>query len=95
VPEMPDTRSGQAIRRRRRDCFFCDWNVLQLGLVCSLEPSAFLPVEAPMKWAAIMSGSASVALLALGFDMSGPLDNIFVLAGAASAVVFFGLVALV
>jgi hypothetical protein len=46
-----------------------------------------------MKWAAIISGSASVALLALSFDMSGPLDNASVLAGAVSALVFFGLVA--
>ena len=52
--------------------------------------------ENPMRWTVIGSGSASVALLALGFNLILPLsdvlDNMCVLVGAVSTVIFWALV---
>lgn len=49
-----------------------------------------------MRWTVIGSGSASVALLALGFNLILPLsdvlDNMCVLVGAVSTVIFWALV---
>ena len=52
--------------------------------------------EVPMRWPVIMSGVTCVAMLALGLNLLLPLgsglETVCLLAGVASAMVFFGLV---
>jgi hypothetical protein len=90
---VPGTRSGHCHQTPKTRLFFSAWERPSACLVCSLEPSALPEIWGPHEVGGDHQWFGQRGAASAGLRYERPADNTCVLAGAVSALVFFGLVA--